>query len=161
VRILVFAILLLAPALAAQEGGDRENISDPLQQTPPAFVFPPPLSLCEGDGCDAYLPILNRVTRFEDISAQRKWGAALGGLSGALIGEEVGGAPGAVALGVLGTFLGYNNIDRDRWERDAKSYDAAWQRGDDTYYNPANRLPIEAHWMHAGPARRGGDQQKK
>jgi len=98
--------------------------------------------------------------RFEDTVARRKWGAALGGVSGALIGEDVAGTVGAIALGAIGAVGGYDYIDRERREADAKVYDAAWKRGDDIYYNPTHRLPLEAHWMHAGAARRSFNVRK-
>jgi len=156
-RLLLFVILLSAAPVTAQELVSDPTVG-PQFEPAPNFLLMPQGPVCSGDGCDAYLPTLNRSTRFDDTSARRKWGAALGGLSGALIGEDIGGAPGAVALGVFGVFLGHDYIDRDRWEKDATAYGAAWQRGDDTFYNPANRLPLEAHWMHAGPARRGTEK---
>jgi len=147
-RILVLAVLLFStPAFA--DGTDQAA----------APTWQP--SLCEGDGCDAYLPILKKTVRFENISGQRKWGALLGGLSGAIIGEELGGAPGAVLFGTLGAVTGYDNIDRKRWEADAKAYQAEWQRGGDMFYDPSRRLPLVAHWMLAGPAQPNGRQKNK
>jgi len=140
--VVVLAFLISFPALGPAMGQDTDTVVGPKLSS----------ALCEGDGCDAFLPILKNTTRFEDTQGRRKWGATLGGLSGALIGEEIGGTAGAIALGVLGASSGYDYIDRDRWEADAKRYDEAWQRGDDVYYNPAHRLPLKAHWMFAGPA---------
>lgn len=148
--LLVVSLLLSVPALAEDDKPLSQGAAKPAYSDligPKRYT-----NLCEGDGCDAFLPVLKRSDRFTDYRAQKRWGAALGGLSGALIGEEIGGAPGAIALGALGAVTGYNYTDRERWEEDAKAYDAAWQRGDDIYYNPAHRLPLEAHWMHAGPA---------
>ena len=79
-----------------------------------------------------------------------------------LIGDEIAGTPGAIAFGALGAFTGYDYVDRERWEADAKAYDQAWQRGDDIYYNPAHRLPLNnAHWLHAGPPVPVGNETKK
>ena len=155
-RKLFFAALFVALPLSAQETKQETN-PVPTQYAP----FNWNATLCEGDGCDAYLPILKKSVRFENISGRRKWGAVLGGLSGAIIGEENGGAPGAVLLGTLGAVSGYDYIDRERWEADAKAYQAEWQRGGDTYYDPSHRLPLVAHWMLAGPAHSNPPKKNK
>ena len=145
---LFFVTMLAALPLSAQEAKPAPIKPAPIQYAPLSWDS----KLCEGDGCDAYLPILKKFVRFENTVGRRKWGAVLGGLSGAIIGEEVGGAPGAVLLGAFGAVAGYDYIDRERWEADAKAYQAEWQRGGDTYYDPSHRLPLVAHWMLAGPA---------
>jgi len=147
-RMIAFAALLITLPVMADEADQ-----------PVSFSWT--ANLCEGDGCDAYLPVLKKTVRFEDISGRKKWGAVLGGLSGALIGEDVAGVPGAALLGTLGVAAGYDYIDSERWEADAKVYQQAWQRGDDIYYNPAHRLPLVAHWMYAGPVLPEGVRQKK
>jgi len=140
---LFFVALLVTMPLSAQ---------DTKPETMPNAPINWETQFCEGDGCDAYLPILKKSVRFENTSGRRKWGAVLGGLSGAIIGEEVGGAPGAILFGAFGAAAGYDNIDRERWEANAKSYNQEWQRGGDTFYDPSHRLPLVAHWMLAGPA---------
>lgn len=112
---------------------------------------------CEGDGCDAFLPVLDYRQRYTDVKGQKRLNSVLGGLSGAIIGEEIGGAPGALVLGAVGAAAGYHVTNKKRWEKEAKEYDAAYQRGDTIVYNPANRLPIQAHWMMAGPERPSQD----
>jgi hypothetical protein len=148
-RFIMLAVILASASVQAQETGDfvGPSLTDHLQ----TYDYQGPASLCEGDACDLYLPVMRKTVRFENTSGRRKWGALLGGLSGALIGDEVAGAPGAVLLGSIGAFAGYENIDRDRWEANARRYDQAWQRGDDISYNPAHPLPLRAHWMYAGP----------
>ena len=138
-RISMLAALIVAAPVTAQEIA-------PIEGTTWAE------NLCEGDDCDAYLPILKKTVRFENTSGRRKWGAALGGLAGVLIGEEVAGAPGAVLLGAYGAASGYDYIDSKQWEAKAKAYNQEWQRGGDIYYDPSHRLPLKAHWMLAGAA---------
>jgi len=106
---------------------------------------------CEGNGCDAYLPAVGHILRYEDVRGQRRLNSALGGLSGALIGEEIAGAPGALVLGAFGVAAGYHVTNKERWEKEAKAYDEAWRRGDDIVYNPAHRFPNTPHWLMAGP----------
>lgn len=112
---------------------------------------------CEGDGCDAFLPVLDYRRRYEDVSGQKRLNSVLGGVSGAIIGEEIGGAPGAAILGVIGAAAGYHVTNKKRWEKEAKEYEAAYQRGDDIYYNPANRIPNNPQWLTHGP----GNPEKK
>ncbi len=106
--------------------------------------------LCEGTGCDAYLPLLKKQVQFEDRRPAKGWAAALGGASGAIIGEEVAGAPGAVGFGALGAFLGYKAKRDWRAEERAREYDAAWHRGDDLYYNPAHPIPLKPQYLGRG-----------
>jgi len=151
------ALMVIAPVSVqkadAQQSEEWQPSSVKAEQQEKQAVPEWASRLCLGDGCDAYLPILNKPqNRFVDYKARHKWGGTLGGVSGALIGEEIAGVPGALVFGAFGAITGYDYIDRERWEADAKAYDEAWQRGDDTYYNPANRFPLEAHWMRAGPA---------
>lgn len=141
-RTLLIACLLLAtPALVAQELPDYRV-------------------LCEGNACDAFLPALQAPNPYREIGGKRAASSALGGLSGALIGNEIAGTPGAVGFGLLGATLGYKHDYSEAWVEETKELDAAWRRGDDTFYNPAHRLPLEAHWMYAGPAAPEGAKKK-
>ncbi|MFC3050743.1 hypothetical protein [Kordiimonas pumila] len=137
----IFALLSGLVPLAAQD----------LHFVGPSTVGKIPI-YCEGDGCDAYLPVQGAYVGNQDNTGEKRLNSALGGLAGGLIGEEIAGAPGAIAFGALGAALGWHENNAKRWEKRAQEYDAAWQRGDDTYYNPANRLPNDAHWMYAGPS---------
>ena len=112
---------------------------------------------CQGDGCDAFLPVLDYRRRYEDVVGQKRLNSVLGGVSGAIIGEELAGAPGAAILGVIGVAAGYRVTNKKRWEKEAKEYEAAYQRGDDIYYNPANRIPDNPQWLTHGP----GQPKKK
>jgi uncharacterized protein YcfJ len=144
-RKLLIAALFVSAPLAAQE-----SVQEPKDTEASATVHGPYRDLCLGDACDAYLPILDKQKRYRDVKGQQRLGAALGGLSGALIGNEIGDAPGAVGLGLLGAALGYKYDYSDAWEKQAKKYDDMQLRGDEIYYNPANPLPLKAHWMFAG-----------
>ncbi|TNE65217.1 MAG: hypothetical protein EP335_05865 [Alphaproteobacteria bacterium] len=151
---LLLAFLLCPPVLADDVPADENAVDTPLQAETvigPDWSLPP---YCEGDGCDAYLPAVAFSQQYRDRRAERRWDAALGGLSGALIGEEIGGVAGAVGLGALGAALGYHT-DRDSWERqeEARRYDAAWQRGDDIYYNPAHTLPWNPHYFRGAKSK--------
>lgn len=107
---------------------------------------------CTGDGCDAFLPALGPSGLHRDTTGEKRLNSVLGGLSGALIGDEIAGTPGAAIFGVIGAAAGYQVTDKKRWEEDKRYYDAAYQRGDDIVYNPANRIPLNPHWLMAGPA---------
>jgi len=133
-RSLILSVMLAAtPALAAQDMPDYAR-------------------LCEGNACDAFLPALKVPNPYRQAGGKHAAQSALGGLSGALIGDEIAGTPGAIGFGILGAALGYKHDYSKAWEKEAKEYRDAWNRGDDTFYNPAHRLPLEAHWMYAGPA---------
>lgn len=106
---------------------------------------------CTGDGCDAFLPSLGPRGLHRDYTGEKRLNSVLGGLSGALIGDEIAGAPGAAIFGVIGAAAGYRVTDKKRWEADKRYYEAAHQRGDDLFYNPANRIPLNPHWFEAGP----------
>ena len=108
---------------------------------------------CTGDGCDAFLPVYNHVSRYPEAKGQMRLDTLLGGIAGAIIGEELLGAPGAIAVGAVGAYAG-RNMKRDRaYEERILEYRAAWMRGDDISYNPAHRFPAEPHWLYAGPPR--------
>ncbi len=112
---------------------------------------------CEGNACDAFLPSLDYRKRYENVDGQKRLNSVLGGVAGAVIGEEIAGAPGAIVLGAIGAASGYRVTNKERWEEDAKRYEAAYQRGDDIFYNPANRIPNNPHWLTHGP---GGLEKK-
>ncbi|MEX0298394.1 MAG: hypothetical protein AB3N28_04945 [Kordiimonas sp.] len=106
---------------------------------------------CEGNACDAFLPSLDYRKRYENVDGQKGLNSVLGGVAGAVIGEEIAGAPGAIVLGAIGAASGYRVTNKKRWEEEAKRYEAAYQRGDDIFYNPANRIPNNPHWLMHGP----------
>lgn len=125
-----------------------------LTAAPAAFAqqLPDYRTMCEGNACDAFLPALQTPNPYRENGSKRAVSSALGGLSGALIGNEIAGTPGAIGFGMLGAVLGYKHDYSEAWEEESKELDAARTRGDDIFYNPAHRLPLEAHWMYAGPA---------
>lgn len=108
---------------------------------------------CEGDACDVLSPLLgNQITFEKPTKGVRELRGVLGGLSGALIGNEVGGGEGAAAGALLGAFLGLEYTpDRRQLEREARERDAAWRRGDDMFYNPAHRIPLNPHYFAIVP----------
>ncbi len=107
--------------------------------------------ICEGSGCDAYVPTLTgRSIDFTDRTANSRVRSVLGGISGALIGEEIAGAPGAVGFGVLGAVLGHKHEITDEYIEYVQEQDKAHTRGDAIFYNPAHQFPIDAQWRHAG-----------
>lgn len=71
----------------------------------------------------------------------------LGGLAGAIIGDEIGGPAEAVVFGLLGAGLSLGGVGKDIDEEEARRRDEAWRRGDDMVYNPAHPLPFNAHWL--------------
>lgn len=107
---------------------------------------------CEGDGCDAYVPVAGHIVQYKDVKGQKRLNGSLGGLAGAIIGEEVAGAPGAVALGALGVALGFEESNKERWEKQQKLYEEEYLSGVDMFYDPSRRIPHTPHWMLAGPA---------
>lgn len=105
---------------------------------------------CDGDACDVLSPLKAGQVQFEDKKAAKGWSALLGGVSGAIIGEEIGGVPGAVGIGALGLLLGAEMPENKRyWEDQARESRAAHQRGDDIFYNPAHRLPATPHYFRS------------
>ncbi len=71
----------------------------------------------------------------------------LGGLAGALIGDEIGGTTEAAAFGLLGAGLVLGGMDGKPSEEEARRRDEAWRLGTDMYFNPAHPLPATAHWL--------------
>jgi len=76
----------------------------------------------------------------------------LGGLAGAIIGDEIGGPAEAVVFSLLGAGLALGGVGKDIDEEDAHRRADAWRRGDDMVYNPAHPLPTVAHWL--GPRKK-------
>ncbi len=112
---------------------------------------------CEGDGCDAYVPVASHVLQYQDVKAQKRLNGAMGGLAGVLVGEDVAGFPGAIAFGALGAATGWTESNTKRWEEDQKAYEKGYNSGADMFYDPSQRLPLNPHWMQAGPA---GEEKK-
>ena len=113
---------------------------------------------CDGNACDLWSPDPKASTDFEKYQTREGspgWALALGTLSGALIGNEVAGTAGAIGGGVLGAALSQQREERWRTEERARERDEAQRRGDDIFYNPAHRIPLDAHYLHtAGPRRK-------
>lgn len=107
---------------------------------------------CEGDGCDAYLPVAGHVLQYEDVKGEKRLNSALGGLAGGIIGADIAGAPGAIALGALGIAAGYKESNKKRWETEKRVYEKGYLSGADMFYDPSHRIPLTPHWMMAGPA---------
>ena len=125
-----------------------------------ATAFESTRAMCNGDACAIFATLKLSPQKGEanpltldygwvdqDGPQQNLLGAALGGLSGALIGDEIGGTAGAVGFGLLGAVLGYDGRASRVSEDEARRFQQAWQRGDDMYYNPAHPLPLNAHWL--------------
>ena len=132
-RTLLITMMLFGSVTAAAQEGPKE---------------PDYSKLCVGDGCDAYLPfVMRRPSLYPEIKGKKRLNSVLGGVAGAVLGEGIAGAPGAIGLGLLGAGLGYNfEIDREYEER-YKEQRKSWERGDDIYYNPVHPIPQNAHWL--------------
>lgn len=113
---------------------------------------------CEGNACDLLKPVPETPANFEQYQVREQspaWALALGTLSGALIGNEIADTAGAIGGGVLGAVLSQQREERWRVEERARERDEAQRRGDDIFYNPAHRIPLDAHYLHtAGPPRK-------
>ncbi|WP_417461085.1 hypothetical protein [Kordiimonas sp.] len=113
---------------------------------------------CDGNACDLLSPDPKASASFEKYQVREQspaWALALGTLSGALIGNEIADTAGAIGGGVLGAALSQQREERWRVEERAKARDEAQRRGDDIFYNPAHRIPVDAHYLHtAGPPRK-------
>lgn len=144
-RLLTLTFILCSSATALAQQSKPEAVAE----TPSVVID----ERCEGNACDAYLPALDFVIRYEDVKGQKRLNSVLGGVSGTLIGDEIAGAPGAVILGAFGLAAGHRTYDKGRMEADAKRYEETYLRGDNIFYNPVNRLPDMPHWLMAGPAR--------
>lgn len=144
----VLMVLIAGPAWSDEEAGSTANDGVAAMAVPAERFIP-----CEGNGCDAYLPVASHVLRYEDVKAQKRLNGSLGGLAGILIGEDVAGLPGAIAFGALGAATGWTESNTERWEEDQRAYEAGYLAGTDMFYDPSRRLPLNAHWMQAGPAR--------
>lgn len=137
----VLVFLIAGPVWSDEQQAERAQIDQDEMAIP-----------CEGNGCDAYVPVVGHIVQYKDIKGQKRLNGALGGLAGAIIGEDVAGAPGAVALGALGVALGFEESNKERWEKQQKLYEEEYQSGADMFYDPSRRLPHTPHWMLAGPA---------
>jgi len=143
----VFLTVFASAPLWAQETEEAEVVV--LEEVyGPNYVGPD----CEGNACDAYVPVIKHKPAHKDVTGEKRLNSTLGGLAGAIIGEEIAGLPGAIAFGALGAATGYHEANTERWEEQAKEREEAWKHGGDTFYDPSRRFPIEAHWMRAGPS---------
>ncbi|MCK0069579.1 hypothetical protein [Kordiimonas laminariae] len=154
-RTLLMTMMLLG-SIGAVAQDQQEEQGKPKEQTEQA-VKPDYSNLCIGDGCDAYLPFITRgPSLYPEVKGRKRLNSVLGGVAGAVLGEGIAGAPGAVGLGLLGAGLGYNfEIDR-RYEEQYREQRKSWERGDDIYYNPSHPIPQNAHWLQ-----RDGKNKKK
>ncbi|WP_417463988.1 hypothetical protein [Kordiimonas sp.] len=113
---------------------------------------------CDGNACDLLSPAPQASADFQKYQMREQspgWALALGTLSGALIGNEIADTAGAVGGAALGAALSQQREERWRVEERAKERDEAQRRGDDMFYNPAHRIPVDAHYLHtAGPRRK-------
>ncbi|MCJ9429206.1 hypothetical protein [Kordiimonas marina] len=141
---LLAAVFLTVPAAAA----DDQPIDGKKEMSPSVAAAGPEVphaSLCEGNGCDAYLPAALFTPRYRDEEGARRRNAVIGAASGAIVGNEIGGLPAAIGLASLGAAMGYHQ-SRAEMEARARAYDAAWIRGDDIYYNPVYAIPVNPHY---------------
>ncbi len=111
-----------------------------------AHELPKPVPYCEGNACDLYLPLAKPTINFKDNRAKKRLSAVLGGLTGAVLGEDIAGVPGAIGFGLLGAVTGYDHEVDDRYLEDYRALRASEERGDDIYFNPVHRLPPNAHY---------------
>lgn len=131
-----------------------------LAEEPPVPAFEAVERICDAGKCSLFaaLPTLERETAAPmSLELGRRYvpsgdgisliDVGLGGLAGAIIGDEIGSKADAAAFGLLGAGLTLAGMKGGLSEEEARRRDAAWRRGDDIFYNPAHPLPLNPHWF--------------
>ncbi|WP_417451738.1 hypothetical protein [Kordiimonas sp.] len=144
------AVALLQPSVAAEN-----------EQVSTAFIEA--RDLCEGGGCmlfSAWPTVADRDHVPAPFTTKQQYETSgdgislldvgLGGVVGALIGDEIGSKSETAAFGLLGAGLALGGVGMKPNEEEARRRTDAWRRGDDIYYNPAHPLPMKAHWFGRG-----------